>query len=168
MFTVKNPGQFPVIIRDLNLHVAGGKEVDLDSLFSRDTIERSVNLERLIKYKKIVIVEQEKVEKKPNQSVVKKVGKDASGADPALLLELRKDILEVKDLIRSGSFFGGSGVCEEPADPETEEKLNKLRVHNLSKDNYEVETNFENIGKITEKEEALGDLLDTLDALEGE
>ena len=163
MFIIKNPGQFPVIIRDLNLHIAGGKEVDLDSLFSRDTVERSVNLDRLINANKIVIVGQEKAEKK-QQRIVRQKPKE-NNLDAAILLELRKDLLEVKDMLRAGA---GERRNEENSEvsAETVERLNKLKVRNLSLEDYEVEKNFEKIGNTVEKEEGLSDLLDTLDSLE--
>lgn len=166
MYIVKNPGQFPIIIRDLNLHIAGGKEVDLDSLYSRDTIVRSVNLERLVQSKKVVIVEQDAVEKK-RPAAVQKEPKKSGSVDAAILLELKKDILEVKDMLKSGGAqIRQPESSESDLSSEATDKLNKLRVRNLSKEDYSVEKNFETIGQTVEKEEQLSDLLETLDALD--
>jgi len=165
MFIVKNNGQFPIIIRDLNLHVSGGKEVDLDSLFSRDTIDRSVNLARLVQSNKLLIVNKEKKEVKKQVPIAKSKNVE-SAVDSSLLLQIKKELLEVKDLIRSGASSRPSVRVEESLSQDTIDKLNKLRVMNLSKDDCEVETNFDQIGNTTEKEEGLGALLDALDALE--
>lgn len=166
MYIVKNVGQFPVIIRDLNLHIAGGKEVDLDSLYSRDTVVRSVNLERLVQSKKVVVVEQDAVKKKI-PSVARQEQKKRGEVDAAILLELKKDILEVKDMLKSGGAqIRHSESIESDLSSEATDKLNKLRVRNLSKEDYSVEKNFETIGQTVEKEEQLNDLLETLDALD--
>jgi hypothetical protein len=168
MYIVKNQGQFPVIIRDLSLHIAGGKEVDLDELFKRDIINRSVNLEKLINSKKLVLVNKEQKEEKktsPIKQIVKKEKKQ--DVDNSVIYGIRKDLAELKEMLKNGIVSSGGSVSNiEEINPETAEKINKLRVANLSKEDYDIEKNFEEIGNATEKSEQLGDLLDVLDSLD--
>jgi len=166
MYSIKNNGSYPIIIRDLNLHIAGGKTVDLDCLFKHDTVRRSVDLQNLISNNKLELVGKEKVEQ--IKTVVVKNIKRESQEDSKLLAELRSDLLEIKDILRSGKKDNyPSESVRQGYNDETIRQITDLQVRNLSENDSDIEKNFENIGQTIKKSEKLNDLLDVLDALDG-
>ena len=162
MYIVKNNGSYPVIIRDLNLHISGGKSVDLDTLFNPDTVRRSVDLSQLISKNKVSLLQKEKIAE--NKTVVDKpIPKQSQ--DQLKLDDFKKDLLEIKEMLRSGAM-PVAVVEKESHDEETIKRITNLQVQSLSTDSENVEKNFEHIGKSTEKKEKLDQLLDVLDSLD--
>lgn len=158
MYIVKNIGQYPIIIRDLNLHIAGGKTVDLDELFNPDTVRRSVSLQTLIGRRKLIIsdnVEQNKIDTVAIETQ----------NNPKILVELKKDLIEIKDMLRSVSPNHSQSV-EQKYDEDTTKRITELQVSNLSKSIDDAKKNFDNIGKSTNKSENLDKLLGVLDSLD--
>lgn len=166
MYKVKNVGEYPVIIRDLNLHVSGGKEVDLDTLFNQDTVRRSVDLVRLIEKGKIKVLS--KNEPRQKNPVVSKrpPQKDPSQQqDSKMYAELKKDLAEIKDLLRASPQTVSEIAEQTDYDEDTLRQITDLQVNNLSRGTEEAERNFEDLGNSTEKKEKLDDLLNVLDSL---
>jgi hypothetical protein len=171
MYVVKNLGQFPVIIRDLSFHLAGGKSVDLDTVFKRDTSSRSVDLTRLIDSKKLEVLNKdgneikEKIIEKHTVKVVNEGGKDS-----AVLLKLGQDMADLKELLLKGGFspVNNQSNSDNDVDEGTLKRLAELKAKNISSEKMDVSRNFETIGKETTKEESLDDLLDVMENLEGE
>ena len=91
--------------------------------------------------------------------------------DSSAMLELLKEIKEMKNLIGQGVLVGHGGerVVDnlEGYDEETRKKIAALQARSLSQNENEVEKNFENIGNITEKKDSnVNDMLDVLDSLD--
>jgi len=167
MYTVKNVGTFPIIIRDLNLHISGGKIVDLDSLFKQDTIRRSVDLQKLLDKGKLFLVEKKLEKIKPKSFIPTTIIKNDNQHDSKILTELKKDLGEIKDLLKSGSHVVAQTEGNQVEyDEETRKKITNLQVKNLSDGMGKAKKNFDKMGESTEKQEKLDNLLDVLDSLE--
>jgi hypothetical protein len=167
MFSVHNPGQFPVFIRDLQLYVQGGKTLDLDLKVRRDTSNRSTDLEKLFRSKKLVLIEKDgggEVAKAPPRS-----SKKETGGDKRDIVELKKGIADIMEFLKSGNFGGGTAVPQaiEERDPETLKQLAELQANSLANKTVETKTNFDKIGteSISEKDN-VDDMLDILDNLD--
>lgn len=168
MYTVKNKGSFPVIIRDLNLHISGGKTVDLDTLFKQDTVRRSVDLQKLIERDKLELVEKETVKVAPKKVARPSLPQNPQ-SDQQILIALQKGFLEIKEMLQSGTVLtpAQEKVIEE-YDEETRKRITELQVQNLSGEIGKTEKNFDQIGESTRKHEQLNDLLNVLDDIEKE
>jgi hypothetical protein len=170
MYSVSNPGQFPVFIRDLQLYVPGGKTIDLDKTIRRDTSNRSTDLEKLLRSKKILLVA-----KDGGGEVAKVAPRKArrdEGGDKRDILELKKGMLEIIDLLKSGSITsGGPAIPQhmlEDKDPETLQKIAELQANAIANKEVEKSTNFDKIGKeSTSDVDDLDSALDALDNLDG-
>jgi hypothetical protein len=176
MFVIKNNSRFPVVIRDLNYHIQGNKSVDLDLIFRRETAENSVDLKNIIKCKKVDVLNKDN-HISTKQNVVKdqeafKAAKPAEIA-PSTLIELVKEIKSMKDLLSQGATIQhvqSNNTVEVASnyDEATKKKIADLQARSLAQKDNEVEKNFENIGKVTEKKDSgVGNMLDILDSLNG-
>ena len=170
MYSINNPGQFPVFIRDLQLYVPGGKTIDLDKSVRRDTSNRSTDLEKLLRTKKLSLVA-----KNGGGEIVKVAPKKAKKEDPTDkrdILELKKGMLEIIDLLKSGAIVSGVSNMTvqdvEDRDPETMRKIAELQANSLANKKVEKTTNFDKIGKeSTSDNDDLDSALDVLDNLDG-
>jgi hypothetical protein len=172
MFVLQNNGRFPIIIRDLNLHIEGGKSVDMDLTFRREMTEASVDLKNLLRCKKIVLLNKTDYKnEKPLPPQIKKENTAIEKTDPksnemlALLLKKFGDIEEVLKHVGSGT-----DISKEPEyTDETWAKLADLKAKNLMDNDKEVEKNFENIGNTTEKKDNSAiDMLNILNNLDNQ
>jgi hypothetical protein len=179
MFVIRNEGRFPVVVRDLNYHIQGGKSIDLDLVFRRETSEASVDLKNLIKCKKVFVLNKDQyASTKQNivqQSAVQTVSKEeplSNNVSPLALTELLKEIRGMKDLLAQGNNISSSNdVVQDLSqyDDATRQKIADLQARSLSQKDNEVEKNFENIGNVTEKTDSgIGNMLDILDSLEND
>jgi len=166
MYIVKNTGTFPVMIRDLNLHIAGGKIVDLDELFKADTVRKSVDLKRLIKQEKIKEINKETQAPKPTPVFQKPSSRPQEPqVESKILVDLQKGLLEIKDMLRSG-VLSQSAEEKQNYDEETLKRIADLQVKNLSDNTENVKKNFEQIGQSTKATENIDQLLGVLDSLD--
>lgn len=177
MYVIRNNGRFPVVVRDLNYHIEGGKSIDLDLVFRRENVESSVDLKNLIKCKKVEVLNKDSYN--PHRPTVIREGAPITPStsnsslpqDSAAMLELLKEIKEMKNLIGQGVAIGSGGERVvndlEGYDEETRKKIADLQARSLSQNKNEVEKNFENIGNVTEKKDSnINDMLDILDSLD--
>ena len=174
MYIIRNNGRFPVVVRDLNYHIQGGKSIDLDLVFRRENSESSVDLKNLIKCKKVEILNKDQYQVKKPQ-IIKDEPKPQTvvAQDSKTMIELLKEMREMKDLISQGVNVGGGVVSSSDNlkgyDEETRKKIADLQARSLSQKEAEVEKNFENIGNVTEnKDGGIGDMLDILDSLDND
>jgi len=169
MYLIKNTGQFPIIIRDLSLHVRGGKTIDLDSVIKRATIEKSVDLQKLISSNKLIVVEKDgqTIEKSKPVTLQKKQNNES---DNILLFDLKRDLLEIKSLLQGlpSGMVSIKKDSKEEHDEKTEQRIIDLKVRNLSKEDKSAYINFDDIGKVLQKKEEVTNLMDVLDSLENE
>jgi len=170
MFTIRNPGQFPVFIRDLQIYVDGGKTVDLDQQIRRETSNKSADLDRLFRSKKLVLVGKdgggEVVKKKP-----KKSPKQDSGGDKRDIVELKKGMMEILDFLKSGNFSPSAQNAVQQAveskDPDTMRKIAELQANSLANQKVETSVNFDKIGvESVSSNDNVDDMLDILDNLD--
>ena len=169
MYVILNKSSFPIIIRDLNFHIAGGKSVALDLVISINTSEVSEDLKKLIDSKKIEIINKDnyrKEENKPKKSSEDK--KVRTSLDDGFLLDLKKDLIEIKNFIKEKKDSGKNVESEESSDPEVQKKLADLRVRNISKQEFVIKTNFDKLGESTVKKDEISNLVDVLDSLSKE
>ena len=176
MYVVKNPGKFPVIIRDLNYHIAGGKVIDLDDIFARSNVEKSVDLKRLLHAKKIRVINkggtskleepQEEVrELPPSHPCEEKSSEGSSSLKEALLLKLGRDMSEIKEILEEGIHAPSGEMSGASMGEDMARQLAEVKAKNITNKDLDVSKNFEKIGKETTKEEALDSLLDIMDNL---
>ena len=162
MYIVKNTGAYPVIIRDLSLHIAGGKTVDLDTLFKPNIVRMSGDLISLVKRDKLSEVDKEVKPPDPVQSKPVFIPQKTQ-SDSKILTEL----LEIKKMLKSGvTSQVASENTQEDHDEETLKMITDMQVKNLSGDVGDVKKNFEQIGESTNSKGNLDQLLDVLDSLE--
>ena len=172
MFVIRNDGRFPVVIRDLNYHVQGGKSVDLDLIFRRETSEASVDLRNLIKCKKVHIINKDQYVAAPRVSPQPEPQPEKKDLESLALNELLKEIRGMKDLLANGVNISNVSEVKQDLsqyDDATRKKIADLQARSLSQRKDEVEKNFENIGKVTEKQDhSVNNMLDILDSLEND
>jgi hypothetical protein len=126
---------------------------------------RSVDLQKLLKKNKLILVEssQEVNVKKESPKIEKNISSKEEGK---VLAELRKDLIEIKDLIRNGIISTPAILNEKDEyNEETKKQITALQVRNLSETDGKVEKNFDNIGHSIEKTENVDKLSDILDSL---
>ena len=166
MFIVRNNGKFPILIRDLSLHISGEKEIDLDTIIKRENADKSFNLQKMIETKKLEVIKKDNiVTKRVEQKTIKE--QEINPINNSVLMELRKDISSIKDLLMDNRISSVHPKEKlEELDEETKKKLVDLKVRNFSKDGSGVEKNYNQLGTSTEKIESLDSLLNTLDDLD--
>jgi len=171
MFVLQNNGRFPIIIRDLNFHIEGGKSIDMDMTFRREMTEASVDLKNLLRCKKIVLLNKtEYNNEKPLPPQIKRDSTVIEKTDPKgneMLALLLKKFGDIEDVLKQGGV--GGGFKEPEYTNETWEKLADLKAKNLADNDKEVIKNFENIGNTTEKKDnSAMDMLDILNNLDNQ
>jgi hypothetical protein len=176
MYVIRNEGRFPVVVRDLNYHVEGGKSIDLDLVFRREKSEASVDLKNLIRCKKVIVLNKDQYTSQ-KQNIVRDREQphpqtsEKPDLDSLVLTELLKEIRGMKDMFEQGVNVNSTNVNQsvKKYDDATNAKIAELQARTLSQGNNEVEKNFENIGNVTEnKDSNVSDMLDILDSLGNE
>lgn len=175
MFRIKNIGEHPVLIRDLNLQISGGKEVDLDSFLPESTYSRSVDLKTLEEKNKIEILDKiennvKKTNIIKNQNIKNK--EKSNDLNDKILREVRSEIHEFKKMLQCAIINGVNSNQENKKqhNQETESRVTNLQVANLTKEDSEnrVKKNFKDIGKSIEKQEEISSLSKLLQSLQDE
>lgn len=159
MFLIKNARTFPVVIRDLSFHVAGNSIVDLSEFFPRDSINKSVDLRKLLENDKIQILkqsEEKKSETHPPPVVVEKVVHNNHND------ELIEKLNSFEELLKNIAL---GGVKQETNHLNLSEIESELKAKILSDNPNKIEANFDDIGEKKKRKDDVDDLINILEDL---